>query len=375
MCALYGGECMKETLKTYQIELTVKGPVYIGSGNEIYKKEYLFLNKSKIGVVDIEKLYLLVRKKHLERDFEKFMSEDTREDLKHWMIRNKIPLTEMERCMKYTENAGDISFQKGKMQIMSCITDPYGNPYVPGSSIKGMLRTILLSEKIMKNPEQYKSDKMQMKSELTEASKRGRSILSRNIASIEENAFHVLNKTDKKSNAVNDIMSGIIISDSEPLSREDIILCQKWERHAEGGMKTLNLLRECIKPGTVIRASLTIDTTICKITKDEIMNAVKAFYEQYYENFQKIFSTMDKGKPNTVFLGGGCGFVSKTIIYPLFGKREGVFTTKDIFDKTNVPREHKHVKDPQYGVSPHILKCTQYKGKEYMMGHCEITIR
>ena len=47
---------------------------------------------------------------------------------------------------------------------------------------------------------------------------------------------------------------------------------------------------------------------------------------------------------------------------------------KDIFEKTKVPREHKHEKDLLYGVSPHILKCTRYQGKEYMMGQCEMTL-
>ena len=62
------------------------------------------------------------------------------------------------------------------------------------------------------------------------------------------------------------------------------------------------------------------------------------------------------------------------MIYALFEGKDGVQVTKDIFEKTNVPREHKHYKDLRLGVSPHILKCTRYKGKEYMMGQCEINI-
>lgn len=36
---------------------------------------------------------------------------------------------------------------------MTCITDPYGNPYIPGSSLKGMLRTLLLGRDILQNCE------------------------------------------------------------------------------------------------------------------------------------------------------------------------------------------------------------------------------
>ena len=66
--------------------------------------------------------------------------------------------------------------------------------------------------------------------------------------------------------------------------------------------------------------------------------------------------------------------VSKTVVYPMFGEREGIEITKDIFDRTGVPQDHKHYKDTRMRVSPHILKCTRYQGKEYMMGQCEIDI-
>lgn len=56
------------------------------------------------------------------------MLEDAREDLKHWASRNKISKQELEDCMKYTVNAGDIQMEKGRMQIMAFVTDPYGTP-------------------------------------------------------------------------------------------------------------------------------------------------------------------------------------------------------------------------------------------------------
>ena len=43
---------MKRTLKTYKLEMKVLGPVFIGSGNEIKKKEYIFLKPDLIGVTD-----------------------------------------------------------------------------------------------------------------------------------------------------------------------------------------------------------------------------------------------------------------------------------------------------------------------------------
>ncbi len=57
---------MKRVLKTYQLELEVCGPVYVGSGMEIQKKRNIFfLNRNTVGIIDIDKLYMLAKKKAL----------------------------------------------------------------------------------------------------------------------------------------------------------------------------------------------------------------------------------------------------------------------------------------------------------------------
>lgn len=369
---------MKSVLKTYQMELKVKGPVFVGSGYEIQKKEYI-LRGNKVGIVNPQKLFLLAKKKHLEAELERFMVKDVREDLKHWAMRNRISTDEMEACMEYTLNAGDMQLEKGKMQIMACIKDPYGRPYIPGSSIKGMLRTILLCDEIMQNPEKYQKHARQIRQDLRLQGVRRDMVLSENSRSMEEEIFHTLERSEKRRDAVNDCMAGIIIGDSEPLSAEDLILCQKWEKHVDGNSKTINLLRECLKPGKVIRCTLTVDESLWKKTgkefqAEDIVKAVQRFAERYQEAFLNKFTGNNIISDKTVFLGGGSGFVSKTMIYSLFEDREAVAVTKDIFEKTKVPKEHKHAKDLIYGVSPHILKCTRYKGKEYMMGQCEMTL-
>ena len=367
---------MKRVLKTYQLELKVCGPVFVGSGAEIQKKEYLFLNRKTVGIADINKLYMLVKKKHLEKDFENFMVTNGREDLKHWLDRNRISKEEIENCLNYKVNVGDLQMEKGRMQIMSFMRDPYGNPYVPGSSIKGMLRTILLSMKLMHDPLCYKADGQQIKSELKRTDRKfnRNTLLKKNISHIEEKAFNTIKRTENNKEDI-DVMSGIIISDSEPLSNEDIILCQKWEYHVDGSSKSLNLLRECLRPGIVIKTQMTIDESINPITGEDIMKAVKCFYEYYYSVFQKKFAVMDQMADETVFLGGGSGFVSKTVVYSLLGEKEGIQVIQSIFEKTGVPREHKHFQDGRIGVSPHILKCTKYCGKTYMMGQCKLKIR
>ena len=45
---------MKPYLKSYQVTLQALGPVFIGSGREIGKKEYIFLTQQEAAVPDME---------------------------------------------------------------------------------------------------------------------------------------------------------------------------------------------------------------------------------------------------------------------------------------------------------------------------------
>ena len=59
-------------------------------------------------------------------------------------------------CLRYTLDSGDTLLQQGtRVKIRECLKDPYGNPYIPGSSLKGMLRTILLAGRIAGRPKTF----------------------------------------------------------------------------------------------------------------------------------------------------------------------------------------------------------------------------
>ncbi len=366
---------MRRVLKSYEIKITTIGPVFIGNGKEINKKEYLFLNNKKIAVMNIEKLYTQIKAKRLTAEFERYILGKGKETLGQWMERHRISFKDIQNCVEYTLESGDLSIEKGKtLQIMQHIKDPYGNPYIPGSSVKGMLRTVLLGANILEHPEKYRIDRENLIQDLQGIYKTNRNALKRNISSIENKRYHILRRTDQSRDAVNDELSGFIVGDSDPLDVDCLVPCQKVEYHADGKEKRLNLLRECIKPGTEITLKLTIDESICKINAEALRQAIRTFNGQYYENFSKCFRVCDSLHENQVFLGGGCGFVSKTMIYPMFSKKEGIKVTQSIFGKTGVPRNHRHYEDVRLGVSPHILKCTRYKGELFQMGLCSLKI-
>jgi CRISPR/Cas system CSM-associated protein Csm5 (group 7 of RAMP superfamily) len=301
-------------------------------------------------------------------------------DLTGWLRNQQLMDSDLKSAIKYRLDCGDAVIEKGRtIQMLECIKNPYGEPYIPGTSLKGMFRTIFLCQDMLDNPDKYRREKALLENDVLGSSSFGRisrnTFLRKNIGNIEAIKYRTLSKKEERpSDAVNDIMQGFIVSDSEPLSVNDLVLCQKVEYHVDGTEKTLPILRECIKPNTEIRFTITVDTSVCEYTGKMVEEAVKKVIENYYSCFQSAFKGTDIPRANYLFLGGGSGFVSKTIVHAMYkeDKNKRIEVPQTIFEKTNVPRNHKHYKDKEYGVSPHILKCTRYKGQTMQMGLCKL---
>ncbi|MBQ9030235.1 MAG: type III-A CRISPR-associated RAMP protein Csm5 [Parasporobacterium sp.] len=340
------------------------------------KKEYILIPGSdKIIVPDIGKMYSDLSIMGKDRKFEQFLLSKTNEGLGNWLRAERITDSQILKWKKYELDMGDTIQEKGRpLQILAFIKDPYGNPYIPGSSLKGMLRTILLYWEISNNPQRFQGIKTDIRRELNGNDRIKRNtFLSKEEKKIEAEVFNILDRSNKKTDMVNDHLSGLIVSDSLPLSVEDLALCQKVEYHVDAKMSSLNILRECLKPGTQIRFTLSIDTTKCKYSANDIVKAVALFAEDYYRLFINKFRFAEKPGKDSVWLGGGTGFFTKTVMYSLF-KENAVSAVQNMFEKTVNQKSHGHRFDYKSGVSPHILKMTKYKGEFYHFGECGIQI-
>lgn len=381
---------MQQYIKHYHMVLRTVGPVFVGDGRSLDKKEYIFQkNKGMVLIPDLNKMYQGITKKGLERRFTEYLLSNAKNadgsnrwDLGRWFRENNIGSKDYEPWILYKLDCGDFLQEKGAIEIRTFQKDAFGKPYVPGTSMKGMLRTILLANELM-NDDSYCKE---VKRCIMSAIQNGRNrtfLLKREVNEIENEVLHTLDRVDArgkevgKNHGVNDVLSGLIISDSKPISLERMTLCQKIDDNVEGERKSLNLLRESVKPGTDIHFDLTIDSTICPYTIEDIVDAVNCFNESYYNMYLYRFKGIEYPKTNTVWLGGGSGFFTKTILYALLGQNKGIDAAVEIFKKTlpaKVSQEHKHFKDKRIGISPHTLKVTKYQGKSYQMGQCILDI-
>lgn len=365
---------MKEHLKCYRVVLKTMAPVFIGSGREIGKKEYFFLNQEKVGIPDIQGLYGWMCRLGKEKAFEDYLLGKQNIDLIRWLKFQEVKINELKPFIKYTLDYSDavLGADRKRLQVMECIKDAYGNPYIPGSSLKGMFRTIILGADIINMAHKYQNAGQDLIRNLNNRNLNIKN-LDKDIKNIEGIKYRTLHRERTQPlDAVNDVLQGFLVSDSEPLTVDSLVLCQKVDIHIKGSEKRFPLLRECIKPNTEICFTITVDMQICPYTEENILGFIKVFMDSYYDNFLSSFTGTKRPGEKDIFLGGGCGFVSKTVVYPLYGKKEGVETVSKIFEKKRVPREHKHYLDKEYGVSPHTLKCTKYKGKIYQMGLCRV---
>lgn len=404
---------MIDYLKRFKITLTCKSPVHIGSGEKIGKKEYILRNNS-LYIPDVGKMYSDIEKYRKTREFEHFLMADPQKNspsLSNWLEYKDINI-KVGNWGGYSLVMPEIKQDKsGKAtrfnDLNAFIKNPYNKPYIPGSSLKGCLRNIIISEKLKELVKQENSEVLKIKQDLLglreDELRRNGDSLKRLWKNAEILVFNKLNRDKENNSALNDLMAAVRIFDSEPLMLEDLTVCQKIDTSADSTRKDrqrpIPTFRECLKPSTKIVLDMTVDTSLLKGTDYEGYFDEKISYKLkmadgtqrehpatklemairntaivYLSDFRKIYYR-DKGfNSNDIFLGGGSGFFTKTFLLRLLDKEERLkFVSK--FMERNTPRDHKHELDKQkYKISPHTLKETFFNGKSYEFGHCSIKI-
>ncbi|NLY70627.1 MAG: type III-A CRISPR-associated RAMP protein Csm5 [Clostridiales bacterium] len=301
------------------------------------------------------------------------------QNLFQWCNEHDIKKDDYDQFIAYSFDAGDaITPGKPLMEIQQFIKDSKGLPYIPGSSLKGALRTALLAKLVVNS----KSKEVHYNNIKAALQKRKFRREVNSIADIMEQEYlHLLNhKKTKKRDAVNSIMKAVSISDSEPIALDKLILCTKVDISKSGKENRLNFTREYIKPGTEIRFKLTLDHTILKrscIDLAFIKNAIAEFSSDYSNYVSKFNVTADYVGPkesakSTIYIGGGVGYKSKTVVSFLTSEKNSLEFTSNLLHK--VFPKHYHDKDVRAGVSPSMLKYTVCNGRYMPFGKCTIEI-
>lgn len=397
-------------LEKYDCTLTVKTPVFVGSGKRLSKIEYIYEPGNGPGtgtlrVIDLRKLYEYMASKGKEMALEEYFSKPGNYDMRAFLHNNQIWRDEYEKFAYTLGNfslPGDSARQQpssrstwtgqrwnsaqsqkprrqGKIktyEILEFMSDPYGNPYVPGSTIKGMLRTALAASRIVHDADLKKN----IASLLSSSDGKNNNYLANEIALAETKIFNNLGyDCQKQSNAVNSEMRLIKVSDSEPLSSENLMICQKFDERTDGTGNPLPIFKICLKPGTQIKFSVTLEKSgygtpsrkqLCSF--DDIVRSLRDFDKLYVNKFLNQFKEQVEPTDEVRCWLGSAGFHSKTILTAVYDKENDLFKkTKDIFrntinSKNDTFKENKYDCDgKECSVYPNMRKKANEAGADF----------
>ncbi len=369
-------------LERVSLVLRALSPVFIGSGERLNKKEYIFdVQNRQIHFPDLPRLVSFLKKRSLLSAYENFLANPRLNDLQAFLADRRVTADDYCHFVQYSIDAGEAVRAGNFREVLIFVKDPEGKPYIPGSSLKGAIRTALAAWLLQQGD--WERDRSMV--EKADSAVAPRRYLSRESDRLERRIFYRLNRRDRQgqqiNNAVNDLMQAIRISDSRPLSYDNLTLVGKYDRKPDGTVSPIPIFRECLMPSSQACLEMTLDLPMLAqvgMDADTIEKALHYFAEQHYARFEQYFAELPEDADTAarqgvdVILGGGAGYVSKTVTYNLFPDRERALRIVSKIMVKHFPG-HNHNSDVnRYKVSPHTLKTTVFREEYYPMGRCEL---
>ncbi|MCS7215432.1 MAG: type III-A CRISPR-associated RAMP protein Csm5 [Thermodesulfovibrio sp.] len=150
--------------ETEILKLTTKSPIHIGSHIQRITRFEFLVSSNKVYPIDDKKLALLLKRLNLIADYcGEIERYGGRFDLGDFFKRRAITLSESE-LLNLSSGREIYSLRDcSKVQeYKPLIRDGFGEPFIPGSSIKGVFRTAilyhLLKELKIKNPKRFEEE-------------------------------------------------------------------------------------------------------------------------------------------------------------------------------------------------------------------------
>ncbi len=380
-------------MKYWKMKLTCQSPVHIGSGDIYQKNQYVYEEDGKRAHI-----YFLNESKWAEfleneKLLDSFVSEIHRKFI-HFSIYDFLNAYRGNNCqpeslkglMKKLVDSGvllkpetaDVPYSKNLRNalndIHTFIKDSKGRMYVPGSSLKGAFRTAILFAMIKKERKKY--DKYW--NDIATAARSGK-YLKQNIGNVldrlERELFIPIGE-DRKRNMVNSCLRGLTVGDSTAATLPGLIVQKADLGETEERPHTISLWRECMAPGDTVTFKLGIDSVEMKALgisdAKGLIQCLQDFVDFQCELLWKSFGDTDEIQEmqhTDLLLGGGSGFLSKTVIYAL---APDVQSGLDVVKRLMAEQFKRGHHDQGEHISPHTLKLAKRGNSYQVMGMCKL---
>ena len=200
----------------------------------------------------------------------------------------------------------------------TCIKDGFGKPYIPGSSLKGVLRSVFLFAKIKIDFKTNTDDAQRLIDASYDLERKEGKDLRDQLKKFSSKATEIYK--DKFN------FSGLSVGDSKSLTLEDLTVVQKIDGENDRKRFThINLMRETIKPNVQIEFPLSIDTEKLGFNEDFSLVHLNRLIELYHQYYMEAFGSkfdrelVPKGVSSWVV-----AFIS-VVVLDLFRKRCCIF--------------------------------------------------
>lgn len=261
-------------VRHYRLSITTAGPLHIGNGETCGKRDYFVVDRSHVAVLDMPRFVAELDDGQLD-EYCRFLAADAGGSLEQFLD-SKGLMAIARRHVRYqvdTPLARAPRGQWNRLAVAQFVKDAHGCPYVPGSSVKGMLRTAILAHLILADPARYAP--LYDRGKALDRSTRRSACMD-----IEREAFWREHPDPYDDKVASDIMRHVSASDSAPLPTDALVFARKYDKFAKsdpGAHKRrmgntsvgaynegneLNIYRECVRPGTDIELTLDVDDRI-----------------------------------------------------------------------------------------------------------------
>ncbi|WP_337514433.1 type III-A CRISPR-associated RAMP protein Csm5 [Dialister succinatiphilus] len=372
----------------WKVSLVCQSPVFVGSGEKVQKSQYIydkkagevhFLDESgwirflgRHGIMDDFSNALLANPLHL--NLFSYLSHQDRLCREYGSIGNILHAMKKERAVlrtvPYLGNP-----EKAPNEIAGFVLDAKGNPYIPGSSLKGAFRTAILAHHILQNRGAYKKDWENIRRAAGNKRDMGKA-----MDNLEREAAIPLDKNGKRD-MVKSYFRGLTVSDAR-LVNGGLCVVPKTDLGLDTSRThEVSLFRETLKAGSTLEFTLGLDDDASAMGHFGIHNfkdfvdVLREFVNFQYEILKKPFEPYAKDELQDIknarnadlVLGGGAGYISKTLVYALApSKEDAVYVVRKLME--NMFKRGHHGKDTE--ISPHALKMAEVDGVNYLMGLC-----
>ena len=254
-------------------------PVHVGSGLKLGRMDYV-IKGNQLTVIDLQKLASLPG---IDPEELSDAMEMRNFEIEGYLRRKRIDPAAVAAyaipCSQALQVDRDRASQK---EIICCLKDGLVNPYLPGSSIKGAIRTAILWERIKRDPGLKAEADLKVEAAMERAGPRNAGAW----AALPLERLY-LGRDPVKGNHPNyDHLRAVKVSDTDVIQR-DRLQCFKAEvKNLRGDSldTKMSLFIEALKPGTETRMSITIDPFLLREDIQKQLN----FNVQDLKDLEKI---------------------------------------------------------------------------------------